>query len=152
MTIALKELTVTADTHDVEVLTILASVRSRSCCNGVSKDGALHVGDCLRVRAVRCRVFLGVALKVDVETEAELFTVTECCTLVDRVRAILDVLVCEIANFFGSRSQIGKLLFVASWGSSFTGTLPKTVCGILVSRDGSVARYDTSTALVNKKL
>jgi len=69
--------TVTGGDDYVELFAPLALVGGRLGGDGVSEEGALYVGDGLRICAAGSRVVLGVALSEDVEAKAELLAVAE---------------------------------------------------------------------------
>ena len=137
--------TVAANNHNLELLAKLALVDGRVLCNWVTIDGALDVGDGIRVSASGCWVELGVTFEVDVEPDTELLAAAEVGTLLDIVGAILNVLVSQVTNLLSSAGLIRKLLLVPGGSARITSSFPESIVGVLVSGHGSIARLGTST-------
>jgi hypothetical protein len=132
----------------VEVLTVLSLVGCRLLSDGVSVDGALDVGDGLRVFAIRTRVLTRVALKVDVEAQAVLLLVTEGSTSLHVVLSTLNVLVGEVSNLLSRTGKIGEGFDVILRGGRAPGSFPQLVVGVEVCLNRAVTRNKSGTMLM----
>jgi hypothetical protein len=126
------ELGVTVGSSDdnVEVLAVLTLVGSRLFGDGVSVDGALDVGDRLRVGAVRAGLEAGVTFKEKVETVTELLAVAEGGTGRRVVR--VEGLVGQVSNLLSRSGKVDEGLGVAFRNANGTSSSPELVLAVEV--------------------
>lgn len=120
--------------------TPLAGVGSGGGADGVAEEGALHVGECGRVRAVGGGVDRGIALVVDVEAVAELLRVAEGSAGVDIVFAAVDGAVGQVADLLTAGLEVLEALDVAARGASSLSLCAEDTAGVEVGRNAAVSR------------
>jgi hypothetical protein len=139
------QLTVAAHNDSLKLLTELPLVGSRAQGNWIAIDCALDVSDRIGIGARSSRIELGVTLVEDVETETEIFTVTEVGTLLDIVGTVVDVLVCQIANLLDRAIGVCELLLIACRSGCTLCGLSQGIGRVLIRGNGSITRLGSGT-------